>query len=224
MSLKVISYNFDNNRDGERLVHSCAAYGYNMSWVGQGQGFKNFRQAKLDLLLEELMKVEEDYVMFTDGLDSWFLRDDAMKVFKTFKSPVVVSGNRDHYPVTDIYKVEEFPEAPTSFRFICSSQFMGETQQVINTIRIIQGTYGGFTDQEGWNMCVVRGTIPAVIDYKCKLFLNMTGVKPEELDDNFKLKETKIVPVSIHFGGPKGGDPNALNMVKFYEKWRTQHE
>jgi hypothetical protein len=44
------------------------------------------------------------------------------------------------------------------------------------------------------------------------LFLNMTNVLPEELTKDLRLTETKKKPCSIHFGGPKGADQNAVNM------------
>lgn len=222
--LKVISYNLDANPEAQKLIHSCTVYEYNLEFIGKGHGFRDFRQLKIDLLLEELGKVSEEYVMFTDGLDSWFLRRDAMRVFKTFKKPVVVSGNRDDYPATNLYTPKEYPEAPTSFRYICSSQFMGKTSDVIKVLSIIRDNYAGMTDQEGWNYCYAKGLIDVVVDHECRLFLNMTGVDPKELDEDFQLEETQRVPVSIHFGGPKGNDPNAINMAKLYDKWRLQHE
>lgn len=221
-SLKVVSYNLDNSPDSIKLIKSSQFYGYDLEFIGQGNGFRNFRQLKLDLLLSELENVKSDFVMFTDGLDSWFLRDDALKVFKTFNSPVVISGNRDWYPTPE--SEYTMPESPTTFRFVCSSQFIGETKAVIDSLNVIRNTYAGFTDQEGWNLCIAKGLIPAVIDYKCKLFLNMTGVNPNELDDDFRLKETKNIPVSIHFGGPKGDDPNNKNMKDIFEKWRLKNE
>jgi len=217
--LKVVSFNLDNNPEGEKLVKSAQFYGYNLSFIGQGQGFKNFRQLKIDLLLSELENVKERFVMFTDGLDSWFLSKDILKLYKDFNSLVVVSGNRDWYPAQESDYI--YPESPTSFRYICSSQFIGETKAVIHTLETIRDNYAGFTDQEGWNVCYSKGLIPAVIDHSCKLFLNMTGVFPEELDDRFVLKETGIRPASIHFGGPKGDDPNNTNMKNLFEKWRA---
>lgn len=218
-TFKVITYNLDNNPDGHRLAESCQKYGYDLALIGQGHGFKNFRQLKIDLLLQELMMVKEDFVMFTDGLDSWFLRDDILKLYKKFKSPVVISGNRDHYPASNLYR--DYPKANTSFRFICSSQFIGETKEVIGALALIQHHYSGMTDQEGWNALYANKLLPnTVIDHECRLFLNMTQVDLKELDPKFKLKETGNIPASIHFGGPKGGDPNYQNMLDMFEKWR----
>lgn len=216
MSLLVVSYNFDKNVDGEKLEESCVRFGYGFKWIGVGKGFVNFRQAKIDLLLEELGKINHEYVVFTDGLDSWFLKPNILKIYKKMTDKVVVSGNRDHYPVTDLYRLDEIPESPTSFRFICCSQFIGKTKDVINIIRIIRDSWSGFTDQEGWHYCLAKGLIDIEIDYYCKLFLNMTKVKMNELTKDFRLKETKFKPASVHFGGPKGGDENYTNMNNFY--------
>lgn len=217
--LKVISFNFDNNPEAGKLIESAKRFDYDLEFVGQGVGFTNFRQSKIDLLLEELKKIENPYVMFTDGLDSWFLRNDILEKFLLFKSEIVVSGNRDHYPSTDLYKLEEYPESPTSFRYICSSQFIGKTEFLIKFIETMQKEYLGFTCQEGWNYMAIKYQGSFQIDYNCELFLNMTNVQNSELDENFMLKETGNIPCSIHYGGPKGNSPNGLAMAEMWQKY-----
>lgn len=214
--LKVISFNFDNNPDSHKLATSANKYGYNLSFVGNGHSFKDFRAAKIDLLLNEIKGVKEKYVMYTDGLDSWFLRGDILKEYKKFNSPIVISGNRDHYPSTNLYT--KYPEAPTSVRYICSSQIIGTKESLVQALELMQNEYKGFTDQEGWNLLYVKKMVKMKIDHSCKLFLNMTNVLENEIS-NFVFNETKSRPCSIHFGGPKGGSPNAILMNKMYNRW-----
>ncbi len=215
-SFKVVTFNFDMNIEGHKLAESCVKYGYDLEVLGQGKPFINFRQAKLELLIEELEKLEEEYVMYTDGLDSWFLRPNILNAYKKYNADVVVSANRDHYPATKLY--EGYPKGKTSFVYICSSQIIGRRVEVIKTLRTIMTKYEGYTDQEGWNYCYVKGFINVVVDGNCGLFLNMTNVSKNELDDKFTLLETGNIPYAIHFGGAKGNSPNAEMMRYFWNK------
>lgn len=221
--LLVVSCNMMNPQDAHMLVKSCEVYGYPLQFYGHHGGFYNFRQIKIDMLLDILKGVHSEYVMYTDAFDSWFLKPNILEIYKTFDKPVVVSGNKDHYPHTTLYT--GFPEALTSFRYICCSQFIGPTDKVIQTIETIRDKWSGHTDQEGWHYCYVNGWIDAEIDHYCKLFLNMTRVTLDDIDvtGNIRLKETNIEPASIHFGGPKGGDPNEINMKRVYEIWRSRN-
>lgn len=215
--LKVVSYNFDNNPAAEKLVRSCQVYGYDLSFIGVGQGFKNFRQAKIELLLSELKNVDATHIMYTDGLDSWFLRDDLFDVYDKYFSGVVISGNRNHYPSSDLY--DFYPISESSFQYICSSQFIGPKEELISILELMLRVYQGYTDQEGWNLLYARNLAHITVDDQCRLFLNMTNVSMDEVTDTFLLKETRKRPCSIHFGGPKGDDPNAIMMTNLYELW-----
>ena len=212
----VVSYNFDNSIEGHKLADTCTKYGYKLKMLGEGHSFINFRQAKIDLLISELNEIKDSIIMFTDGLDSWFLSDKLEETYKKyFNNRVVVSGNRDHYPYTQLYAPKEYPIAPTSFRFICSSQFIGRRSKVIKVLETIRDNWDGITDQEGWNYCYAKRLIDIDIDYNCRLFLNMTNVNINELNSHV-LKETGIKPCSIHFGGAKGDSPNGIAMRKYW--------
>lgn len=207
--LLVVYFNFDSNPEESRLLETASKFGYEIRKIGEGKSFINFRQAKIDVLLEDLHKVEHEYVCFTNGLDSWFLNGDLFKTYKKyFKNKVVVSGNRDHYPSSDLYDISEFPETK-DFRYICCSQFIGKTKDVIKTIETIRDSWNGFTDQEGWHYVYVKGLSNIEIDHKCRLFLNMTNVGLEEL--------TNFSPCSIHWGGPKSDSPNGIAMREAWE-------
>lgn len=227
MNLSVITYSSMGQTIARKLVESCRDFDYNLSFIGADVWFKDFRQIKINLVLEELKKIETEYTMYTDAPDSWFLRGDFLKVYKThFKDQVVVSGNRDHYPVTQLYdmvKAEELFPAESSFRFVCSSQFVGPTKMLIELFEVMRDQYEGLVDQEAWHFVRVNNLYPYVIDTQCRLFLNMTGVYPEEVE-NWVIKETKQKPCSIHFGGPKGDSPNGKMMEYFYDLWRARPE
>jgi hypothetical protein len=217
--LLVLGLNMSEPTMASMLVKSCQTYNYNLDFYGQGISFRDYRQAKIDLLLEALKQRTEKYIMVTDGHDSWMLNNNIFPKFKAMKAPIVISGNRDHYPATELYTEFMYPEAPTSFKYICSSQMIGERLALINAFEIIQERYKGFTDQEAWNAARCFDWFDFVIDYKCQLFLNMTNVDTEELNEEFKLKETNSKPCSIHFGGAKSDSPNGIAMRSTFQNW-----
>jgi hypothetical protein len=224
--LLVFSPGLGGEFNSGKLIASCQKYGYELDFYAKDQGFHNFRQIKMDYILEFLRTVEHEYVMFTDAWDSWLLTADILKVYKKhFDNKIVISGNRDHYPQTDLYDmvkdVGEFP-TDTSFRFVCSAQFMGPTKKLIELFEKMDQEYKGYTDQEGWHVLKVKKLFDYEIDSQCRLFLNMTNVEESELDEHFVLGETGIRPCSIHFGGPKGDHPNAIAMARFFDKWLSE--
>lgn len=205
--------------NADMLATSASRYGYNLDL--RNFPFRDFRQFKIDFLSEYFANITTEYAMYTDALDSWFLRPDILKVYKRYyKDKIVVSANRDHYPVTDLYVAteESFPSI-TSLRFTCSSQFIGRSKDLAAFLEKMKTAYAGLTDQEGWHVMRAHKVADFEIDNKCRLFMNMTGIKKEEITDDWRFTETKTKPCSIHFGGAKGGDPNAQLMSYFYDKW-----
>jgi hypothetical protein len=221
--LLVVTMGMGDQNNAFRLKHSCEVYGYELAFYGSDQSFRDFRQTKIDLLLEFLYTVKHKYVMYTDAWDSWFLRGDILEVYKkNFVETVVVSGNRDHYPATNLYSVDDFPLSyTTSFGYICCSQFIGPTKKVIKVLEEIREYYQGYIDQEGWHYCYVNVLADFMIDKQCELFLNMTDVDERELSFGLYLQETGNKPCSIHFGGGKGESSNAQLMNKIYSYWTS---
>lgn len=222
--LLVCSFSSMGKDSAQKLVESCSRYGYNLDY--QDFPFQNFRQFKIDSMLDYLKSVNNEHVMYTDATDTWFLRKNIFNVYRNHfgEDAIVVSGNRDHYPQTQLYdmtKEDEYFSSHTSFRFICSSQFIGPRLKLIELFTIMQKEYQGMVDQEGWHYIKVKNLYPFHIDKDCRLFLNMTQVRPDEVDQFFRLKETWKFPCSIHFGGPKGADLNAIAMSEMFGRWQS---
>lgn len=220
MSDLVISLNMGRPEQAEMLRHTAARFGYDLEFFGQGQTFTDFRQAKMGLVLDTLRSATTDYVAFTDSWDSWFIRKGLFDKFRRTGKDFIMSTNRDHYPDSKLYIV--YPPSFTSFRFLCSSQFIGKREVLIEAFeKMIEG-YDGYTDQEGWNWYYVTNQSPKLTpDYYCDLFLNFTNVEPQEFVDGV-LKETLSTPCAIHFGGPKGDSPNGRMMQYFKDLYANQ--
>jgi len=100
-------------------------------------------------------------------------------------------------------------------------------KEVLTVIRDVET--GGPSDQGAWNTSYGKNkTINHLtnIDYNCKLFLTVDAGSIDDVDDlsfdqdrRLYYEYTKTRPIGIHFGGPKGGCQNALNMEQLYQKW-----
>lgn len=218
----ILTCNMDSPDKIEKLAKSCDLNGYTLTTYGNGVWFKDYRQAKIDLLLEALKNISNKYVCYVDGWDSWMLRPGIVSKFLYMDSPIVIAGNRSHFPDTELYDLENYPESPTSFKYVCSSQFIGYRKELIKAFEMLKEYYVGYTDQEAWNFAHVHKLFEFQVDHRCQLFLNMTDVENKETFYNgtrLVIKETMTQPFNIHFGGPKGDSPNGQMMNLMYAQY-----
>jgi len=223
----------------EMLQESCSFYNLDFDFWGGGiKGPYNPRKVKVAAFLDFLETVDYPYILFTDGWDSWMLANEQtiLDIYESFEKPVVVCGHNHIYP-NYLYKnvgleSEDFPEVPTKFRYCCAGQFMGKKEALKEVLTVIRDTEtGGPSDQGAWNTAFGKNkTINHLtnIDYNCELFLTYNrdlcgGDNIDDLvfdqDKRVYYERTKTRPIGIHFGGPKGGSPNGLNMERFYKEW-----
>lgn len=229
--LLICTVNFAKNENAlVRLKESCKFYGLTFEHYGGSPAPRNWMSYKVDKLIEFLDGVSHPYVLFTDGWDSWMLAGEKiiLDTYYSFEKPVIVGGHQHLYPYclwTRMgIKHDDFPEAPTRFKFCCAGQFMGEREALKEVLCILGDIYKeDNNDQGAWNVGIATEAITAEIDYECKLFLTMSGIPHEEIyfDRNKRavFKETGNRLVAIHFGGAKGGSPNGINMNNFYDVW-----
>lgn len=216
----------------EMLEESCRFYNLDFRFWGEGfVGAYHARKVKVAAFIDFLETVNHPYVLFSDGWDSWMLAnaETILDVYDSFEKPIVVCGHPYIYPNYLGKKLgitsDSFPECPTRFRHICSGQFMGEREALKEALTVVLETEtGGPSDQGAWNTAFAQETITHIteIDYTCRLFLTMEDSLENLYFDSERrvvFKETKTRPIGIHFGGPKGGSPNGLNMERFYKEW-----
>lgn len=206
-----------------RLRESCDFYNLDFDYFGKGLPWEGSRISKAERMISYLKDIEHEYVLFTDGWDSWMLADEdsIMRKFKKFDKPVVACGHPFCYPYKEIG--DQFPDAPTRFKYICAGQFMGERKTLIDVLyKVVQ--QGGWSDQGAWNRAFANGSIreEVAIDYGCDLFLTASDFGIEDLffrSGKIFYMETGKAPIGIHFGGPKGGSSIEVNMNKTYDVW-----
>ena len=192
-----------------RLEESCKKFDIPLRVFGVGGGFKDYTQMKTEGLLEFLPTIIADYeyIMYTDGFDSWLLKDEKeiIKRFEKFDSDIVIASNYDCYPNRDLAKM--FPSSDSGSDYVCAGQIMGKAEELLKCIKVIARKFSHIrSDQGAWALAFVEGLADISIDYDDKIFNTATRHK-SGLPDS----------CSIHFAG---GSSNLENMNKAYKLWK----
>lgn len=221
-----------NTKQIERLQESCEFNKLDFAYYGVKERFVNWYDAKIVKLAEFLKTKESEYkyVVYTDGFDSWALKDEQtiLDTFNSFNTRLVIAGETNNYPL----KLDR-EDYETPFRYPCAGQFMGETKTVIDALEVMKTNYSNIdipdgskhNDQALWQIYCYREGIR--IDHKAKLFLSAGSLPLSKLcftNDEVTTPLTKNSPCFIHFNGPKGGSENERNMDMFYDLWLDVRE
>lgn len=222
--MKVVIAKFaDQTNQTRYLETSCNRLGIDYVTYGVGERWYNWYEAKVTNHIPFLKSIDDDIILFSDGFDTLMLRNEAaiMGAYESFGSDIVIAANRSPMPTPHLK--DEF-KATTSFKYVCAGQYMGKRKAIINALEhhVDKNCVKG-SDQSGWANTYLSGKVDMLIDTRCQLFLTMVKVYLDELtktEEGYKLEETGTFPCAIHFGGPKGGSPNGLQMKKFYKENR----
>lgn len=206
------------------LQTSCDRYGVKLNVYNDGDNhFKNNRRIKIDLMIQYLEGIRDKYVIYTDGWDSWFVRDPKQirNVYqKYYPGKIVISGNKSLYPQQE---TSDGFNGKTSYKYICAGGMMGPRLKLLDTLKRIDKLYEDqSSDQLGWIKLYQEDKNAFIIDEECRIFQTMFGVVDDDVvfeNGEFINTETKSKPFILHFGGPKGGSGNHLRMERYYEKW-----
>ena len=226
---------WDNPEPVAKLEESCEYLGLDFSYYGIKTVFTNWKQAKVDLLIDHLINDNHDYVLFTDGFDSWMLKgeEDIMDNFNSFRKEIVISAEQNCYPLNQY--IEQFPPTATSFRYPCAGQFMGEREALLKALTLLktrymnmdfggEGTAHKHNDQTLWQAAYLENRLSLALDDTCRLFLSAGSLKIEDFsmtNGELKINEPNTyAPCSVHFNGPKGGSTPEVNMNLIYDIYK----
>lgn len=224
----------ENDLQIEKLRYSCKKNGIDFGYYGIRVRYTNWKEAKVDQLIDYLRTDDHEIVMFTDGFDSFVMQDERtiLDKFDDIRSPIVLSAERDYYP--DIGLGNKFKKSETSFRYPCAGGFIGYRMNIINALELMRSRYMNYdlggdnnkhktNDQTLWQLAVIEDILPIKLDTCCEIFLNMNGIEDRELITfafPFIFKETDSRPAVLHFNGPKGGSPMEKNMELIFNKYK----
>lgn len=200
----------------ERLLLTAEHFGNKITVLGLGKPYKN-HFVKLKETYDYLETLpDDDVVLFMDAFDVIMLGsgDEILERFLKMKCSVLFGSERHYHPknsVIDMYG--EYPEAPTSLRYLNSGTYIGYVSYIRHMIRKIYKRmyrmplnryYNRLHDDQYhchrffvWNQDQVRRDVHA------EIFFPLTNVGWPEVEYNTEkksifFKETKTYPLVIH--------------------------
>jgi len=202
----------------EKLKDSCSHLGLDFASYGLGNKWLGYVNAKTKELAEYLESVDAEYILFSDGFDSWMLQDEKtiLSKFKKFKSDIVISSSYTYHLASPKYESVDKP-----FKWICSGQWIGKKDKIIEALSTLyQKSNGQTSDNVMWDTAYKHKWFDFKIDHDCQLFLAMCTVPIDQIYfENGRIYNniTKTYPAGIHFNGPRGGHPNGINLERIHK-------
>ena len=196
-----------------RLELSCVKQNIPFRTFGVGTPFVNYVQAKINCFLDFLPTVKQEYILYTDGFDSFLIKGyyEILKRFVEQYHKIIIAGSHDCYP--DVTLKDKFPVVnKDGYNYLCAGQFMGKTKDVIEVLKRIQTETSSTmmnSDQKLWQQAFTKQIYDIGIDYNRRLFQTVLYAGKNKIEDTCVL----------HFGGGKGGSPNELFMNQCYNNY-----
>lgn len=195
-----------HTRGLEQLLHSCRYFDIQIDVLGMDQPFRGLSE-KFLLVEEYIRKLDDkDIVLFVDAYDTLFLEgtENILNKFYKMEAPFVISVERYCWPYRDRWK--EFPEGPTSFRYINTGTYIGYVYQLRQIFKELAPIYAGQIDQGIMTLHYFKNPDLYTFDSTCTLFMPMAGMARCEIviDQkafNVTCVETGTTPSIIHGNG-----------------------
>ena len=165
------------------MLETAHYHGIDVTPIGQGQSFGNFRSAKIDRLYMEVAKMRGyDYVMMVDACDTLFAADlcEIHSCFEGFDCPFVIGGESNCWPADIRPEVEEtyrnkYPQH--RFRYLNTGFYMATRDAFQAVLGKLQSLFVGYADDQGlFHKAWMAGEINLRIDYECRLCQCLYGV------------------------------------------------
>jgi len=208
--LHIFTTNFDSDPERNRYLRdSCAHFGVTLGSFGFGTPWPGYIAGKITAAIPYLAARTEKYVLFSDGGDTMMLRNPScglMTAFHSFESPIVISAERDCFPLQ--YLAPKFPPAESGYTFPNAGGFMGERKAVIDALLFLEHNYDDGEDQARWLRLGVDNPASIKIDHWCRIFQTMSGGAGGDVrfDGGACLNQrTGTHPYFLHFNGRCSG-------------------
>jgi hypothetical protein len=199
------------------LEKSCARMQIPLRVFGKGGQWRGFNHSKLKGLYWELEKHHHkyDYVLFTDAFDSLMVSslDSILQKFLALDTPLLFSAEVNCFPSSPGQKAEDYPEAPTKYRFLNAGGFIGRVDYLLQLMRewnAVNSADSGI-DQQWWAHLYLSGTTQIKLDYFCEIFqcLFMCEDDLEVRSSVIRNRITGSCPCVIHGNGGASLGPAA---------------
>ena len=215
----------DNTDQINKLMESCKKFNLGFVVYGLKKEFKSWGQVKLKDLSNVITDLSKDYeyILYTDGFDSWALESEKSILFKfdLLNCDILLGGELNPFPA-NAHKYE----VNGKFPYICAGTFMGKSKKLAVVLQVLTEKYYSDNDQESWALFLSdlpeNSKFKIKIDTNADIFLNTNNLLESDIeffDNKIFSPLTHTHPSIIHFNGPKGGSKNEELMYKIYNKW-----
>ena len=214
-NLCVITAAYPDLNDDCLLDQSCdfpvGTFGFDKPWPG-------FVKAKIFDVQEFLKTISScTHALYTDCFDSFLLADtdEIMRNFRAMNSPVVISAEKNCFPLTDLdWHFKHSSDKPDTFRsewiYPNAGGWMGEIPALIATLEKLREYVGSALpddDQAYWCQGLATGTVRAKIDTGCRIFQTMANSDQDVrvIEGRLYNLTTESCPCVVHFNGRTPG-------------------
>ncbi len=193
---------------------SITNIGTNIVWKGTDMSFMGGGM-KVNLMKEYLKTIhDDDVIVFTDAYDVFYADnlDTILERYLDFGKKVVFSGELFCYPDSSI--ADQFPDAPTQFKYINSGTYVGrafELKKIFNHYKIADDD----DDQLYCQKCFLSGKFDIGIDYECYIFQTNYD-RTVKLGDQLNNPDTYCCPCIYH---GNGGESAAGKFNSLYDEF-----
>ena len=167
---------YENNFPARRLINSCEKFGYNLHLYGQRETFSNWYEVKVVRLLEELKTLDDEYVIYADAADTWFIKPPMfIEDLLDYSGRIVISSETQCYP--DSSFAPTFAHIPGAYKYPCAGLFVGEREYIIDWLEYFKTLDFGTNDQAYWIYVLALNDedVDIDIDFGCDFFQTMAN-------------------------------------------------
>ncbi len=164
--------------------------------------------------------INAEHILFCDCFDMVFATDprELFETYKAFKSPFVISSERNCFPADLKEQYDALPDAgKSSFRYLNSGMIVARTDAMLAVLDAMElhnvpedyydyqrGCNVHINDQELYQHIYLRQPVEMDLDYDQVLCNTLHSVSITDLDfskDRIMNKETETYPCSFHLNG-----------------------
>jgi hypothetical protein len=191
------------NKGLDQLLESCKRHAISIDVLGFGKKFRGFSE-KL-LLMQDYLKTlpDDDIVLFVDAYDVLFLADQKtiLDTFLKMHKPFVISGDKGCFPFRELG--DQFPESPTSFRYLNAGGYIGYVGHIRKLIHDLAPFQAEDDDQGLMLKHFLKHPEAYSIDHACKLFLTTATLTEKDIlidkkHGSVTCVETHTKPCIVH--------------------------
>ena len=192
----------------EDLRNSCRRAGMDLVVVGKGSAWRGSTHNKLKDLTRFLRhcRGHHTHLLYTDAYDSLVLGplSSILRRFQEADTPLLMSAERTCFPGGPGRGPEDYPEAPTPYRYLNAGGFIGRIDYLLDVLDQLGvdkvPDFG--SDQAWWTDVYLGGRIEMKLDHRCRVFQCLHASRGDlVLDNGIINRVTGTRPLVLHGNG-----------------------